>query len=455
MKNSKILLICPHEDDEINIAGGVVASYKNKENIFVLYTTNGDFLIDAKYRYKEAIKSLKQMGIEKNNVYFLGYSDQPYDQKSHMYNSNQDWTSLRGFKETYAPDGFEDWNYYKYGKHSKFNRNNFTRNIREVIEYLKPDIIICNDLDFHPDHIMTSLSFEKAMGEILKENENYYPKVLKTFTYENSYLGEDDFFNYKNNYVKFKVDKNGRLVNNPYYKLENRIEVPISKECYTYDLSKNVIWKAIKCHKSQVLTFHATRIINKNYIYWERNTKNLLNKAKIDVSSGNKEYLTDFILCDTSNVLNGNKCDIQYDAGIWIPENNDDKKEINIGFQKMMHVDLIKIYNGREKNENIRKILITINGTSKDVTLKDEFINIIEVGQDVKTINIKVLDEKCYNGFSEIEVIEYKEENNFKIFDKVHKDNGKDNKKILKSIDKLIIKLNIFWDKVYRKIFIR
>ena len=86
--------------------------------------------------------------------------------------------------------------------------------------------------------------------------------------------------------------------------------------------------------------------------------------------------------------------------------------------------------------------------------MKDRFVNIVEVGQDVKTICIRILDEKCYNGFSEIEIIK-NEGNDFKLLEKINDDDCKDNSLILKNIDKLVIKINIFLDKVYRKIFIR
>lgn len=32
----KILIIVPHEDDEINLAGGLIYSLKNKDNMFML-----------------------------------------------------------------------------------------------------------------------------------------------------------------------------------------------------------------------------------------------------------------------------------------------------------------------------------------------------------------------------------------------------------------------------------
>lgn len=88
----KILIIVPHEDDEINLAGGLIYSLKNKDNVYVTFVTNGDFIYKAKYRYMEAIKSLGILGVKKDNIIFLGYADQAYDQSNHMYNSEKDWT---------------------------------------------------------------------------------------------------------------------------------------------------------------------------------------------------------------------------------------------------------------------------------------------------------------------------------------------------------------------------
>ena len=412
MNDCKILLIIPHQDDEIHIAGSLIASMKNTNNVYVLYTTNGDFIFNAKYRYKEALKSLKTLGnIKKEHVFFLGYSDQAYDQKSHMYNDDEDWISPKGIKETYAPEGFEEWNYYKYKKHCKFNKKNFTRNIKEVIEYLKPDIIICNDLDFHPDHIMTSLCCEKAIGEILnKENNEYYPIVLKTFSYENSYFGKKNFLNQQNYEMNFNYDKNGNIESNPYYNCNNKIDISINKKCYTKNLFENIIYKASKAHKSQVLVGHIDSMINANIVYWERNTENLLNKANIMVSSGNANYLKDFILADTKNVLNGNKTKIQYDEGIWIPSKDDTKREIDITLNKEQYVSLIKIYNGRKNKKTIQNIEIQYNNKKITIKLLEQYVNNIHINEKIKKIKIKILDSNIENGFSEIEILEREKE---------------------------------------------
>ena len=187
-ENKKILVIVPHQDDEINIAGGTIYSLGKKNNIKVVFTTNGDYIYNAKIRYKEAIKSLKILGVKKENIYFLGYSDQPYDQKNHMYNTDKNWISKKGINKTYGALGIDEYCFIKNKKHNLFNKKNLQSDMKMLIEEFVPEIIICVDLDYHPDHIMTSLCFEKALGEILLDKPEYEPIVLKTFAYEKMIL---------------------------------------------------------------------------------------------------------------------------------------------------------------------------------------------------------------------------------------------------------------------------
>lgn len=450
----KILIIVPHQDDEINIAGNFIASLNNTENVFVLYTTNGDFIVDAKYRYKEAVKSLKTLGnIKKENVIFLGYSDQPYDQDTHMYNSNKNWTSKKGFSNTYAPKGFKEWNYYKHKEHCTFNKENFTRNIQEVIEEILPDVIICVDLDFHPDHIMTSLCFEKAIGKILnKKNNEYFPKILKTFAYENSYIGPEDFNCIENYGMKFNYGEDGYLKSNPYYNINESIIFESTPNCYTKNLLKNIIYKSIKCYNSQALISHTNSIINANSIYWQRETHNLINGAEISVSSGNAEYLKDFMLADTDNVLHGDKKEIIFNKGIWIPEKNDNKKEISILLNNEQYVDSIILYNGRYNENYIKNIELQYNDSKKKIKLKNNIINKIVIDEKCNCIKIKVLDKQINNGFSEIEILG---ENTNEA--QVNKNDFYNDRfrKIYVTINKLIIQKDLFLQKVYRKICIR
>ena len=452
-ESKKILIIIPHQDDEIHLAGSIIASLKDTRNIYVAYTTSGDYAYNASVRYKEAIKSLWQLGkIKRENIFFLAYPDQSYEATKHIYTTKGNYISANGHSETYSPSSkYQTLNYQLHNEEAKYNKENLEKNIQELILKIKPEIIICNDLDFHPDHIMTSILFEKALGKILKSNKEYRPIVLKGFTYENCYFGPDDLFEQENE-MKFKKDKSGNLISNQYYNIQDSLKINISPKCYTKNLFANKIFKAILKHKSQNLVSHTTRMINTNQVYWERNTDNLLFNAQIETSSGNQEYLNDFILTDTDNVLNGNKVPIKYNKGIWIPDNDDKEKSITITFDNKEYVEYIKLYNGLINSNYIKEIEIRLdNKQAERYTLDDNIINSISIKSNVEKIEIKVLDNECLNGFTEIEV-----------FAKT-KNKAEDNEEIIKNktniltkiIDKSIISLLIFTQKVYRKLFIR
>lgn len=449
-EGKKIVIFVPHEDDEIHLAGNIIGSLTDTQRIYVIFTTNGDFIYNAKYRYKEAIKSLYCLGkIEQKNIIFLGYPDQPYDQNTHMYNSSKDWKSNKGIGETYAPCGYVEWNYRKFNEHARCNRDNLKNNIKEIINEIKPDILICNDLDFHSDHLMTSLLFDKAIGEILIENKEYSPLILKGFTYENSYWGPDDFYNKDYEEMKFDYDENGNLKSNPYYNKTNYINIDISDECRTKNLLKNKIFKAILKHKSQNLVSHASKMINFNQVYWERSSLNLLRDAKIEVTSGVAEYLNDFVLCDTKDVLNGNIFPIKYDKKIWIPSNNDLKKEIYIEFKMEKYVDTIKLYNGLINDDYISNIDIIIDGKMINISLSKKYVNEIYVGIKCKKIIIHINDKICNNGFSEIEILPHNPKYDSIITKKAT------SSRLVNVSNKLIISILVLIQKIYRKLFIR
>ena len=51
-KGQKVLVIVPHEDDEINVAGSVMYSYVQKgADVYCVFTTNGDYSFTAEKEY--------------------------------------------------------------------------------------------------------------------------------------------------------------------------------------------------------------------------------------------------------------------------------------------------------------------------------------------------------------------------------------------------------------------
>lgn len=402
--DKKILIVVPHEDDEICLTGGLLASLNNK-NIKIVYATNGNYIYKTKIRYKEAINSCKKLGIDKRNIIFLGYSDCPYDYDSHMYTSKV-WIDRFNNQVTSGTQKNPEYCFSKFGIHNKFTKENLVKDIKSCILDFMPEIIIGIDLDFHPDHIMTSLCLERALGEIFITNLDYKPLILKGFAYENAYLGPNDFNTLNVREMFFKYDDSLRLCSNKYYSKDNEVNISLEHLSYTRNLLKNKLYKAVLKHKSQLLVSKSFSLINPNVKFWIRNTNNIINRAKVTVSSGNKKYLNDFLLCDSSNILNGNKKSINYDKGIWIPDKNDNKKEISISFNKETYINTLKLYNGNNNKKYINKLSIYIDNKENLIDYNNNLIFDFIIDKKVKNIKIKILDNVVENGFSEIELLD-------------------------------------------------
>ena len=90
MQKIDMMVIVPHEDDELAIAGPMIYEAVKKElNIKVVFSTNGDFYAhEGEIRLKEAIKSLNVLGVKTEDIIFLGYGDQT--KECHLFNGDGD-----------------------------------------------------------------------------------------------------------------------------------------------------------------------------------------------------------------------------------------------------------------------------------------------------------------------------------------------------------------------------
>ena len=82
----RALILVPHPDDEINVAGStIIRLSRSGAEVFVAYSTNGDFDRTEEIRAEEALASLKILGV------------------------NEPTKSPAGHVETYAPQNFRPW----------------------------------------------------------------------------------------------------------------------------------------------------------------------------------------------------------------------------------------------------------------------------------------------------------------------------------------------------------
>lgn len=338
--NNKILLIVPHQDDELFVGGGLLKLFADSGNyeIYVVFTTNGDFFPwEGEVRLRESLRVLTELyGIEDKNIFFLGYGD-CWCGDTHLYNlpGSQAVRSSCGRSETYGIAGHEDYRQIQSGKHSVYCRDNFKADLKDLLSDIMADIIISVDYDKHPDHKAASLMAEECIGEMLKEHPGYQPLVLKRFAYDGVWKGKADFFD-----LLHRRTILSQLEASPYLD-EDRICIGMPPECSTPYLRHNFLYRAAKYYRTQEVWQKADEIINIDEVYFRRNTNNLLYEAELMASSGQAEFLRDFKLYDCGDVL---QKDFVLKECAWIPDETDRARKLHIHFKQPQTIAQINIY---------------------------------------------------------------------------------------------------------------
>lgn len=393
----KTVIFLPHQDDELNTVYGMIDNIKKVNGIVkIVYSTNGDYSVDAKYRIKEVIKSLKIINVKIDDIIFMGYSDQAPENNNHLYSENIKWNSHNEISNTYLPYGNE-YHFKKYNEHADFNKINFINDIFDIIVDENPDIIIGIDYDGHCDHRALSLALEAAIGKYLKLSQSK-PIILKAFAYNNSYNGRADYDSSNPMTIMDKIE-------NPYYDWNSRIRFYQSDRANTALLVNNIYFKGLLQHHSQHIFNRIKSIVNSDMIFFIRNSGNLLNNSEISVSSGCYKYLCDFMLYDSSDVTNDDKL---YDSGYTIIDNNDKLKKIDIDFKRKVNINYINIYTSLNSSK-INKIIINNKEYAFHYLNQVYYINNLNIN-DINSLSIVLdSDDKGNIEIGELEVLEKKD----------------------------------------------
>lgn len=402
-KKASVMFFFPHPDDEINIAASTIKQFiKAGNEIKVCYITNGDYYETTGIRLKAAINSLRILGVKEHNIVFLGYGDSCVGK--HIYNrpETEPVTSHCGRKSTYALKEHPEYHYTVSRKHALYTRQNLKADMKQLILSEEPDGIFCVDYDVHADHRMSSLIFEEVMGEILLENPQYAPRIFKGFSYSTAYFAVDDFYS-----QYLKSTSRPEQIENIFYKWEDRIRVPVSQEFLAYTKRSSILYKMMQAHSYQGIMKSLGRVSNADQIFWERESRNELYRASVNVSSGVKEYLYDFKLFDCKDVLDKNAIPFAENiGGLWKPWKDDKSKEISVCFDREISVKNIKIYSNCGKSNILSNVKLEMSNGYEEVFDIDDNIVVKEVDSDgISGIKLKFgkFGEEC--GISELEVL--------------------------------------------------
>ena len=397
--NKKVMIIVPHEDDDMNVASGIIEQYVNSgSNIYLVFTTNGDYWDFGSTRIQEAIEVSKYYKIPENHIIFLGYADGWSNDNHHIYNAtpNEKFFSRNGYSRTYAlksHPAYNDGVLYTYQ-----NYLNDMKNL--ILEYL-PDTIICSDFDPQIEHKATTLFFEKAVGEILKEKNDYHPIILKSFAYCTSWLAPKDY--YKTNLLStIEPSKHDLII----YSWNDRIRLPIYAEKLSRSLVNCDLYKAISLYRSQRANIASRAIINGDKVFWLRRTDSFLYRSNVRVSSGDAHYLTDFMYLNSDDISDPNH--EPFDS-LWVPNEDDVKRTAWFTFDKPRNLENIILFENPSIDDHIIKLRITLsNGMIYEISdIKESGTNIVIHQNNVSGFYIEILEFTGKRaGLTEIEAYE-------------------------------------------------
>lgn len=237
---TRILILAPRIGDEIAVAGNMILNFvAAKAEIFIAYTNAS--------RNDELDAVTKILNIQREKIIFL-------------------------------------------------DAKNLYCDLKKFLLELRANIIFCADYDSAVDYKNLSLTFEKSLGEILRETVDYRPEVYKKFALATAINGIPDFYAtnlFSTRKPKFGVTDNYTfdIIDRANYSWENRVRFPVHENCRQTFLKDNPLADAILACKSRRDELSPLKILNSDEIFFERRTDNQLYNAKI---SGDVEKIRDF-----------------------------------------------------------------------------------------------------------------------------------------------------------------
>lgn len=343
-----VLVFVPYEDDEINVAGALIAGLCQEGfRVICAFATNGDRSYLGETRISEALRALKVLGVSEENAIFLGYPDGGlYAERCVLMHGRDRAVEAEGKTETYGMKGKPDFCMSIHGFHRAYTWEGFCEDIRDLLLYYRPESIVGVDFDFHPDHRMCSIALEQVLGELLNREENdWHPRVLKAFAYNTGFESVKDF--YEDNLYSTVFNRDGIMnpsweTDNPIYEWEKRLRLPVPEECRVPLLKGNRIFQAAQCHLSQKAMLQAVRIINGDEVFWVRRTDNLLFRGNVTVSSGEGKYLHDFQMISAKDVRPRHS--VVMEDCLWTPERSDPAPFCRCDFPVPQHIEAASFY---------------------------------------------------------------------------------------------------------------
>ncbi len=352
----KVMAIVPHEDDELNLLGGVLEQYlKYGSSVYIVYVFNGDMNGDGAQRITEADAAMTAIGIPAENLIFLGYGDQLNLDGTPIFLCPEDevLTSASGFTGTYGTDRHPPFN-----PGAAYTRKNLYEDIRTVLLRYTPDVVFCTDSDEHIDHQTVAMFFEQAMGEVLRARPSYEPVVLRGFAYSTAYGAVHDYYalnalsTVKPGTQDFITDGGSNI-----YNWADRLRLPVHPGTLSRSIYSSSGYAMAECYASQDAAAHADGIINSDKVFWLRESGSISYDAEFWVSSGDASLLYDFVLSQHTQAHD----DPAYSDNTWVPSADDGEKRVIIKFGEPTLLSRVVLYDNPSLSDNVLETSVRLD----------------------------------------------------------------------------------------------
>lgn len=190
-QNKRILVISPHPDDEALCCSGVIyAALQSGDTVNVAVMTNGDYYSPGTplgyTREAETIAGMATLGVNSQNVIFLGYGDETLQEIYQSTDPTTIFQSQAGATQTYANQGLGGVSYhqYLYGSRGDYNRQTVLGDVEALLRNLQPtDVYTTSIWDDHPDHQSTFAFLVEAILNIRNSGVSLPIRVHETLVH--------------------------------------------------------------------------------------------------------------------------------------------------------------------------------------------------------------------------------------------------------------------------------
>lgn len=245
----KLLVIVPHQDDEINVGGStIIGATEEGVEVFLAFMTNGDCDYEVPFRNNEALNASRYLNVPPENICFLDYPD----------------------------CGFPTLSVYEH-KNAVFNYRNrkiswgiLLNDIEQLILKVQPDAIICTGFDSHRDHRQCEEAVLTVMRKLWAGGNKV--KLYSTFAYGNAYESVNDWrgVHWYSSVMNPKACPKGYSTPSKNLTWNERIRIPVPPSCRNHVLVENPLYQALGAHESQAAYRRGMKLINSDQVYWYR-----------------------------------------------------------------------------------------------------------------------------------------------------------------------------------------